>query len=76
MESPSTRLEEIWEALSCVTSGKAVGKNGLLPELLKCCDDDLIKYVHDSFIAIWEGEEVPKEWCDALLVPVPWSNRL
>jgi len=43
MESPQT-LEEIWEALLSMNSKKAAGKNGLLPELLKCCDIDLIKY--------------------------------
>jgi len=47
MESPPA-LEEIWEALSSVNSGKAAGKNGygLLPELLKCCDVDLMKYYY------------------------------
>ena len=74
MESRPT-LEEIWEAFSSVNSGKAAGKNGLLPELLKCCDDDLIMYV-DFFVVVWEGEEVPKEWHDALLVPVPKKGDL
>ena len=44
MESPLT-LEEIWEALSSVNSWKAAGKNGLLPELLKCCDVYLMEYM-------------------------------
>ena len=75
MESPPT-LEEIWEALSSVNSGKAAGENGLLPELLKCCDVDLMKYVHDLFVVVWKEEEVPKEWRDALLVPVPKKGDL
>jgi len=75
MESLPT-LEEILEALSSVNSGKATGKNGLLPELLKCCDDDLIKYVHDLFVVVWEEEELPKEWRDALLVPVQKKGDL
>ena len=45
MESPQT-LEEIWEALSSVNSGKAAGKNGLLSELLKDCDIDLINFMY------------------------------
>jgi len=75
MKSPPT-LEEIWEALSSVNSGKAAGKNGLLPELLKCCDDGLIKYVHDLFVVVWEEEEVPKEWYGVLLVSVPKKGDL
>jgi len=69
MEGPPT-LEEIWEALSGVNSGKAAGKNGLLPELLKCCDVDLMGYIHDLLVVVWKEEDVPKEWHDALLVPV------
>jgi len=53
-----------------VSFGKAAGKNGLLPKSLKCCDVDLMECIHDLFVEIWEEEEVPKEWRDALLVPV------
>ena len=55
-----------------MNSGKAAGKNGLLPELLKCCDDDLIMYVDDLFVVVWEGEVRS----DALLVPVPKKGDL
>ena len=48
-----------------MNSGKAAGKNGLLPELLKCCDDDLIKYVNDLFVVVWEEEEVPRRFACA-----------
>jgi len=75
MESPLI-LDEIWEALSSVNSRKAAGKNGLLPELRKCCAVDLMGYIHDSFVVVWEEEEVPKEWCDALLVHVPKKGDL
>ena len=67
MESPQTS-EEIWEALSSVNSGRDAGKNGLLPELLKCCDVDLLKYACDLFVEVMEEEEAPKEWLDVLLV--------
>ena len=33
--------------IPCINSGRAVGKNDLLPELLKCCDVDLLEYMHD-----------------------------
>ena len=59
-----------------MNSGKAAGENGLLPELLKCNDVDLMKYVHNLFVAVWKEEEVPKEWHDALLVPVPKKGEL
>jgi len=69
MEGPLTS-EEIWEALFCVSFRMAAGKNGLLPEL-KCCDVDLLKYICDLFVVVWEEEEAPKEWHDALLESVP-----
>jgi len=75
MESPPI-LEEICEALSSVNSGKAGGINGLKPELLKCCDVGLMGYIHDLFVVVWEEEEVPKEWRDALLLPVPKKGDL
>jgi len=75
MENPLT-LEEIWRALSSVSSGKAAGKNDLLPKLLKCCVVDLMEYIHDLFVEVCEEEEVPKEWRDALLVPVPKKGDL
>ena len=43
---------------------------------MKCCDVDLIKYVHDLFVVVWEEEEVPKEWRNSLLVPVPKKGDL
>ena len=69
MGSPPSS-EEIWEA------GRATGKNSLLPELLKCCEADLLEYIHDLFVAVWEERKVPEEWRDALLVPVPKKGDL
>ena len=76
MGSPPSS-EEIWEALSCINAGRAAGKNSLiLPELLKCCEADLLEYIHDLFVAVWEEGKVPEEWRDALLVPVPKKGDL
>jgi len=36
----------------------------------------MLKYVHDLFVVVWGEEEVPKEWHDALLVPVPKKEDL
>jgi len=45
-------------------------------ELLKCCYVDLMKYIHNLFVVVWEEKEVPKEWRDALPVPVPKKGDL
>ena len=71
MGSPPSS-EEIWEALSCINAGRAAGKNSLLPELLKCCEADLLEYI----MIVWEEGKVPEEWRDALLVPVPKKGDL
>ena len=57
MGSPPSS-EEIWEALSCINAGRAAGKNS---ELLKCCEADLLEYIHDLFVAVWEEGKVPEK---------------
>jgi len=37
-------IREVWEILSCINYWKTAGKNGLLPELLKCCCNIVIWY--------------------------------
>jgi len=36
-------------------------RNGLLSKLLKCCDVDLLEYIRDLFVAVWEEEDITKE---------------
>ena len=50
--------------------GKAGGKNGILPEMLKCCSADLLQQLVELFESVWQ------EWKDALIVPIPKKSDL
>ena len=63
--------EEVLGALNAVRGNKAGGKNGILPELVKCCGANLLEYFLELFHQVWRDECVPQEWKDALIVPIP-----
>ncbi len=62
--------EEVLGALDAVRGNKAGGKNGILPELVKCCGAHLSEYFLELFHQVWRDECVPQEWKDALIVPI------
>ena len=58
------------EVLAALRGNKAGGKNGLLPELWKCCGANLLEHLVELFHQIWQDGCVPQEWKDALIVPI------
>ena len=52
------------------------GKNGTLPEMLKCCSADLLQQLVELFESVWQERVVPQEWKDALIVPIPKKGDL
>ena len=69
-------LDEVRNALSLVAENKAGGRSGILPEMVKVCSDDLLKYLLDLFTSVWDAGRVPQEWRDTSLVPVPKKGDL
>ena len=71
-------MEDLLDAVDKLKNGKAGGKSGILPEMLKAaCGDNvfaemLLKLLH----RVWEEKSVPKDWVDAILVPVPKKGDL
>ena len=75
LAQPSVQ-DEVIEALGKVKGNKAGGKTGILPEMLKCSDAMIRKYILNLFGTVW-GERVPDEWRrDTLLVPIPKKEDL
>ena len=68
--------DEILQALSALKGGKAGGKNGVLPEMFKVCGPTLLERLMQLFHQIWACGEVPQEWRDALIVPIPKKGDL
>ena len=75
LDHPPT-AEEIEEAVSALKSNKAGGRNELTPELVKLVCTVFDNYVLDLFQSVWEAKKVPKEWIDAVLVPIPKKGDL
>ena len=75
-EPPSE--EELELAVGKLRSGKAVGESGILPEMMKtvCYEEafmsSLLKLTED----VWRRGEVPSDWCDAVLIPLPKKGDL
>ena len=45
--------DEVFEALERTKSGKAGGKNGVLPEMIKCCGANLLDHLVELFQCVW-----------------------
>ena len=71
IETPT--MVELTEAFGKLKNGKAGAANGILPEMVKaaCCESDFLELLLDLVQTTWEKGEVPKDWSDDLLVPIP-----
>ena len=45
--------DEVLEALERTKSGKAGGKNSVLPEMIKCCGANLLDHLVELFQCVW-----------------------
>ena len=77
MAEPPTK-EELVEAVGKLKSGKAGGSSGILPEMVKaaCCEDEFLDLLLDLVHSVWRDSEVPRDWVDAVLVPLPKKGVL
>ena len=72
MADPPT-FEELEKAISKLRTGKAAGLSGILPEMVKaaCGNADFFNHLLESTTAIWNRQQVPQDWGDAVLIPIP-----
>ena len=71
-------LQEVAGAVSKLKNVKAPGSSNILPEMLKvgCKDEEFINMIVDLLSSVWKERKVPKEWIDAILVPIPKKGDL
>ena len=68
-------LAETLVARDKLKAGKACGPDGIEAELLLSLNTAGVRLVHEYFCRIWDGvEEMPKEWKESYLVPLPKSG--
>ena len=68
-------IEELEKALDSLASGKAPGKDGIPPEVLKTSkESSLLHHLHDLLLLCWEEGSVPQDMRDAKIVTL-YKNK-
>lgn len=70
--------QEIEEAVNKLRNGKAAGKSNILPEMVKvaCCEVEVMDMLLELIHQVWKEGQVPKDWVDAVLIPIPKKGDL
>ena len=60
-------------ALGKLKNGKAPGSSCILPDMVRVGKDNeyFVGVLQDMLTSAWEEREVPKEWMDAVIIPIP-----
>ena len=51
-------------------NNKAMGTDGIHPELIKYGGNTLLNRIYELVRQIWEEESIPKEWNKTIIVPI------
>jgi len=68
--------DEISKAVNKLKTNKAAGLDGIPAELLQCGGETVVKGMTQLFNTIWHTEDVPKEWRQGVIVPLPKKGCL
>ncbi len=68
--------DEVRCAIAQISSGKAAGASGIVPELIKAGGNVVVTALVDLLQLVWEEEHVPQDWIDSVLVPIPKKGDL
>ena len=62
--------EEVIEAINSLKNNKSPGSDDIPAELFKSGGEQLISYLHELILQIWDEETLPEEWLVGLLCPL------
>lgn len=68
VEEPS--LEEVEKAIREIKNNKAPGNDGINIEIIKAGGKEIAIQIHKLLTQIWRKEEMPKDWEEAIIVPL------
>ena len=68
-------IEEIVGAIKKIKNNKASGPDNIPGEALKADPILAANILEDVFSAVWEGETIPEQWKEALIIKLPKKRR-
>jgi Reverse transcriptase (RNA-dependent DNA polymerase)/Endonuclease/Exonuclease/phosphatase family len=68
--------KEVEEAVKRLKNGKSAGIDNIQPELLKSGGREMIKTLAHLCNIIWRTGEVPRDWRDGIIIPIPKKGNL
>lgn len=68
-EPPSK--DEVNKVIKSFKNSKAAGLDNIHAELLKNGGEPVIRELTDLCTTVWESEEVPADWKDGVILPIP-----
>ena len=57
-------------------SGRAAGSSGILPEMVTAGGPRCMSAILDVVKCAWDAQEIPQDWVDCNLVPIPKKGNL
>ncbi|KAG6933589.1 hypothetical protein G0U57_018928, partial [Chelydra serpentina] len=67
-------MEELKKVIESLSTGKAPGKDGIPPEVIKCGINVLLEHLHDLLCQCWDEGAVPQDMRDANIVTL-YKNK-
>lgn len=67
-------MEELSKAIDALASGKASGKNGIPPEVIKAGKSILFPHLHELLCQCWEEGTMPQDIRDATVISL-YKNK-
>ena len=68
-------VEELSKAINSLACGKAPGKDGIPPEVIKAGKQTaLLHHLHELLLQCWEEGTVPQDMCDANIITL-YKNK-
>ncbi|KAM7176630.1 uncharacterized protein RBU57_002249 [Macrochelys suwanniensis] len=67
-------VEELKKVIESLSTGKAPGKDGIPPEVIKCGINVLLEHLHDLLCQCWDEGAVPQDMRDANIVTL-YKNK-
>lgn len=62
--------EEVVDAIEKIKVGKAAGRDGIAPELIKYGGQELVKVLQQLFQQVWDRKKIPREWEYSIIIPI------